>query len=316
MGKVMCLYPTIIKNPKYKVNKKNGGNVPTMWDDRVQYVPIACGVCAECVAKRARDWRIRMNEELKSNPNGWVYVTLTFSEQALAELTTKYKTSECNGIATKAVRLFLERYRKENKKSAKHWLITELGHNGTERIHLHGVIQATREQIAKHWAKWGFSDCDTRPVTARTINYILKYVTKTDIDHKGYIPIVLCSPGIGKGYLQTEAAKLNKFDYIKRGTATDKYYFQNGKECALPIYYRNHIYSELEREVLWVQKIEQDVRWIDGIKITNASKKEQLCNELRAAAQEKSERNGFPKKEDWERKAYNVTNRKINAKKR
>ena len=79
---------------------------------------------------------------------------------------------------------------------------------------------------------------------------------------------------------------------------------------------KNHIYNELEREVLWVQKIEQDVRWIDGIKITNASTKEQLCNELRAAAQEKSERNGFPKKEDWERKAYNVTNRKINAKKR
>ena len=31
----MCLYPTLIKNPKYKPNKKNGGQVPPVLDKRV-----------------------------------------------------------------------------------------------------------------------------------------------------------------------------------------------------------------------------------------------------------------------------------------
>jgi len=36
----MCLYPKLIKNPKYKPNKKNGGIVPELKDIRVLAVPI------------------------------------------------------------------------------------------------------------------------------------------------------------------------------------------------------------------------------------------------------------------------------------
>ena len=31
----MCLYPRLIKNPKYKENKKNGGVIPAFLDERV-----------------------------------------------------------------------------------------------------------------------------------------------------------------------------------------------------------------------------------------------------------------------------------------
>ena len=44
----MCLYPRLIKNPKYKPNKKNGGQVPPILDSRVLAVPIGCGKCLEC----------------------------------------------------------------------------------------------------------------------------------------------------------------------------------------------------------------------------------------------------------------------------
>ena len=43
----MCLYPRLIKNPKYKPNKKNGGRVPPILDSRVLAVPIGCGKCLE-----------------------------------------------------------------------------------------------------------------------------------------------------------------------------------------------------------------------------------------------------------------------------
>ena len=50
----MCLYPTLIQNPKYKPNKKNGGHVPAVFDDRLKLVPIGCQQCMECRRKKAK----------------------------------------------------------------------------------------------------------------------------------------------------------------------------------------------------------------------------------------------------------------------
>ena len=53
----MCLYPRLIKNPKYKPNKKNGGKVNPPLDYRTMYVPIGCGVCMECCKKKQENGR-------------------------------------------------------------------------------------------------------------------------------------------------------------------------------------------------------------------------------------------------------------------
>ena len=81
----MCLYPTLIKNKKYLSNKKNGGIIPPVTDDRVLWVAVGCGKCIECCKQRAREWQVRLSEEIKYNNTGQ-YVTLTFSEEALEEL--------------------------------------------------------------------------------------------------------------------------------------------------------------------------------------------------------------------------------------
>ena len=144
----MCLYPTFGQNPKYKANKKNGGNIPAVSDIRVTKVPIGCGKCIECRKQEARKWQIRLLEDIRHNPNGQ-FVTFTFSNKSIAELTkiiheksdtkiTGYNLD--NEIATVAMRRFLERWRKKYKVSLRHWFITELGHTGTENIHLHGII--------------------------------------------------------------------------------------------------------------------------------------------------------------------------------
>ena len=51
----MCLYPKLIRNPKYKSTKKNGGVVPPLVDKRVGLIPVGCGKCMECRKKKARD---------------------------------------------------------------------------------------------------------------------------------------------------------------------------------------------------------------------------------------------------------------------
>lgn len=153
----MCVYPRLITNPKYKANKKNGGVIPHLHDPRIGMVAIGCGKCIECTKQKANQWKTRLIEDLKTNTNA-KFVTFTFSnesiQQLMQDIPNGYKGYDIdNAIATLAVRRFLERYRKEHKTSIRHWLITELGHNGTERVHLHGIIWTNTplENIEKHW---------------------------------------------------------------------------------------------------------------------------------------------------------------------
>ena len=140
----MCLYPRLIDNPKYKSTKKNGGEIPPILDERVKKVPIGCKKCIECKRQRKREWQVRPLEEIKYDREG-TFVTLTFNTENYKKYYDKFKKVVSgyeldNAIATSAVRHFLERWRKKYKKSVKHWLITEIGGNCTENIHLHGII--------------------------------------------------------------------------------------------------------------------------------------------------------------------------------
>ena len=140
----MCLYPKLIKNRKYLPNKKNDYCAPVADDERKEHVAVGCGNCMECLAQKSNEWRIRLNEEIRGNE--CKFVTLTFSDDYIKEISdiienidmlTDYQLS--NEIATKAMRRFLERWRKKYKKSVKHWFTTELG-SDNDRIHLHGIM--------------------------------------------------------------------------------------------------------------------------------------------------------------------------------
>ena len=90
-------------------------------------------------------------EEIKSNSKNIIFATLTFSEESLKKL--EYNEKEPNKAAQKAISLFRKRWWKKHKAPLKHWLITELGHDNTKRIHLHGIIwtKLTEEQFEKEW---------------------------------------------------------------------------------------------------------------------------------------------------------------------
>ena len=124
----MCLYPKLIKNRRYVPNKKNGGVPPQCPDERLRYVTAACGKCMECRKQKQRQWLVRMNEELRQEPNAY-FITLTIDDKSYSELSNTYNITGNNEIATKAIRLCLERIRKQTGKSIKHWFITELGHD-------------------------------------------------------------------------------------------------------------------------------------------------------------------------------------------
>lgn len=315
----MCLYPTLIKNRKYTANKKNGGNIPPVSDNRVTMVPVGCGKCMECRKQKARNWQVRMLEDLKKHKNG-KFITLTFSNEKLAELAkecqekTQAKGYDLdNEIATLAIRRFLERWRKEYKKSLRHWFVTELGHEGTEHLHMHGIVW-TNEPIEKVKEKWNNGYVWTgKYVNEKTVNYIIKYVHKVDEDHKEYNSKILTSPGIGGNYLESTNVKRNKF---KTKETKETYKTRTGHEIAMPAYWRNRIYNDEEREKLWLQKLDEKVRYINGEKV-DISKDEKEYYKLLKYARAKNKRLGYGTNEDtWEQKEYEMTRRELKIKER
>lgn len=307
----MCLYPKLIENRKYKPNKKNGGIIPPITDDRVLYVAVGCGKCIECMQQKKREWLVRLQEEIKENNNG-KFVTLTFRDEELDKLQQEIDTKDyyikSNESATLAVRRFLERWRKKYKKSVRHWLVTELGQNNSERVHLHGILwtDVDNDTIQELW-KYGNIWVGTY-VNARTINYIVKYIHKQDLEHKNYKPKILCSKGIGSRYLKTTNINRNKF----KGKETNTLYKNaQGYEMNLPIYYRNHIYTEEEREKLWINMLDKEERWVCGERV-DISESEDEYFRLRDYYREKNKRLGYgDDTENFDEKQYKDLRRKF-----
>ena len=127
------------------------------------------------------------------------------------------------------------------------------------------------EEVEKIW-RYGFvwkgketTKGVENTVSEKTINYTVKYVHKVDADHRYYKSKVLCSPGIGSGYLKSTKSN----DNIYLGEATKEYYtYQNGMKGRLPTYYRNNIYNDEERERLWIQMLDKNVRYVGGREIS------------------------------------------------
>lgn len=289
----MCLYPKLIKNKKYLPNKKNGGNVPIAEDDRVLYVPVGCGRCFECRRQKRREWQVRLTEDIKIN-NRCLFVTLSFSEQSLDSLEKDIKWDDsyyirCNEIARLAIRRFLERWRKKYKKSVRHWLITELGQNNTERLHIHGLLwtEESKEVIEDIWKYGNVWIGDY--VNERTINYIVKYLSKSDGVHKNYVPKMFVSKGIGSDYIKSVNAKRNVF---KEKETVETYVNRKGFKFGLPVYYRNKLYNDDERERLWLQKLDEEIRFVDGVKIDVSDSEEEYVH-VREEARAKNLRLGY-----------------------
>lgn len=319
----MCLYPRLIQNPKYKPNKKNGGDVPHMKDKRVGLVPLKCGLCMECAAARSAEWKSRLLEEVKHQKEKGSFVTFTFSNEAYTELkeeclskNEKLKGYDLdNQIATLAIHRWRERWRKHNKKSPRHWFITELGHGETEHLHLHGLVWTDKgEEIDK---RWGYGYCTLGDgkgrnyVNEQTIGYVTKYVTKLDPQHKYYKPKILTSPGMGKTYIETFNATNNQF----KGADTKTTYTTNqGFQINLNIYWRNQLYTEEQRENLWIAKLDKGIQYIGGEKINanDSVNREKLLKYY----QKVSSRLGYGSPGNWEAKKYEEERRGLYQDKR
>ena len=312
----MCLYSAVMKNPRYGYSKKNGGKIPVLKDKRVGFIAGGCGRCMECLKQKGLGWRVRLMEDVKDYSEA-KFVTLTFSEESLKDLRNVVNKDRKldgyaldNEVAVLAVKRFRERWRKKTKKSPRHWLVTELGDkNG--RIHMHGIVYGSKEMIEEKWM-YGFVDVKEH-VNDVSINYITKYITKIDVKHKEYRPKICTSAGIGAGYIEKSRGK---HKYVKGKTRTD-YRMRSGVKVSLPIYYKKKLWSDDEREELWIDLLDKDERWVGGEKILKKYDRDDVQEtELRRYYQHRNEQLGYGKREKkWDEIGYRNDKQRLNKKK-
>lgn len=273
----MCLYQIKLRNPHYLANEKNNGIIPKPEDQRHLYINTNCGWCEECRKEIANEWRIRLQEEWHDNRRVQ-FVTLSYSPEAIEKLSKDivrkhYKglgegEIDVNILAAYSIRMWGERWRKKYKKAPRKWLITELGHKGSERLHLHGMLwneegvsdEDTIKAIDETW-QYGNTFCGDY-VSERTFNYITKYITKIDGFHKGYKQKIFTSKKMGAGYLERKGRRLHEFRFEK--TITWYTNHQNLK-FKLPKYYKNKLWTENERKWLWTYALNQKKQRIMGV---------------------------------------------------
>jgi hypothetical protein len=122
---------------------------------------------------------------------------------------------------------------------------------------------------------------------------------KKDEKHPTFTGKVLCSAGIGSQYTTRVDAKNNKY---KGENTKETYRCKNGAKINLPIYYRNKIYTEEERELLWIQKLNKGEVYVMGEKIDINN--EILYKETLKYYQQRCRQIHGDNPEEWEEQKY------------
>lgn len=317
--------PQIINGIKYENIHKaiyEEQQVP-IYDYRVLQVEVPCGRCKECCAKKAREWQCRLGEEIKE----WKYmyfVTFTFSPKGLREILYKHHIEENNAAAAFALRHSLELYRKYNKKSYRHWFITELGHEGTERIHMHGIIffndPQEFEKIEKKkdgwmckWKYWRYGHIFVgNYVNQRSVNYMVKYMNKIDTDHKTFVGQILASPGIGRAWIEKQELSGTALTYKYKPKATKDYYrLSNGTKIKLPKYYTNKFLNDEEREKKWQEFMDTGKITIAGNTYTEETPLITIENIIEKAQEVNKSLDFGDASKEWRKVPWNITKRML-----
>lgn len=247
----MCLSPQLIINRHYlKICDNDKSRVLSHFCSAPDlFIKVDCGLCFECQKKRGTQWRTRLLDEYhyrhKMDPDEKVsFITLTFDTPSLKRF------RDC---PEKAVRLFLERYRKRYGKSVRHFITTEYGEK-RGRLHLHMIAWSPLCNAKELRRLWSYGRIDMQTLKGpQGLSYVSGYITKVvkggaqstnvplfiDKDKKTQ---VFVSPSLGKSFIFDDLKR--HFVYQKK----DPVYVcvrDNGTPYSIPRYYYK-IFSPLD----------------------------------------------------------------------
>lgn len=220
-----------------------------------RHLPLPCGRCPRCYARRVSQWSFRLLQQDKHSENAW-FITLTYD--------TKYVPITDKGymsLKKRDVQLFFKRLRKahstyyrrhkvpkSNRPAIKYYAVGEYG-GKTERPHYHIIMYNVVIKLIQE--AWGNGHVHYGNVTGASVGYSLKYMSK-----QGKIPkhknddrvkeFGLFSQGLGKGYLTPQMISWHREDILERMYCN----LPGGRKISMPRYYKNKIYQAHELPVI------------------------------------------------------------------
>lgn len=247
-----CLSPICLENETSKLQMRYHSNF--------RYVP--CGRCPSCIDRKRKEWMFRLKQEAKYSLNVW-FVTLTYNDGNLPRNSLGYPC-----FNKRHIQLFLKKLRKDmeseykkmnTKVRLRYFIVPEYG-SKFGRPHYHGIFFNIPPDydfvigVMKHW-QYGFTRTDdTSDESYGRISYLSNYIygrceemPETNIDEQNKLFILSSrKPGIGSSYLTNEMIKWHIDDL--RNFCLD-----NGFYYPIPRFYKDKIFSEEEKELIWHQ---------------------------------------------------------------
>lgn len=218
-------------------------------------MPLDCGRCPECVAKRQSQWSFRLRKEAEVSISAY-FITLTYDTEHVPITRNGYMT-----LRKEDVQKWLKRLRKISKEKIKYYYVGEYGAE-RNRPHYHALIfNAEMEDIEKTWIA---GSVYYGQVEGASIGYTLKYMCKDKripmhrnddrIPEFGHM-----SNGIGANYLTADIM----YYHTESRTVLDRCHCTiDGKKVSMPRYYKDKIYDQKHKLMLQHEaKKRQQERW-------------------------------------------------------
>ena len=219
-------------NPKNKASKR---------------LTVPCGKCGNCRRARRNQWAFRLQQELKDSENAY-FITLTYSDERLPEF-IDYDSGEVkSNLVKEDLQKFIKRlrekqYRKTKERKFRYYAVGEYG-TETDRAHYHLIgFNIDRSIINRLDNIWGHGHVHVGTVTEGSILYVAKYHVNRDMDadengRQKEFATMSKRPAIGHGYITR-----NQNWHIDN---MNNYIMQNGYKKAMPRYYKDKIFQELD----------------------------------------------------------------------
>lgn len=226
---------------------------------------LPCGKCPPCKSRRASSWSFRLMQHDRIAHSA-IFLTLTYDDKHIKRTPKNYKT-----IRKRCLQLYFKRVRKLLKRTdLKYYACGEYG-SKTYRPHYHAIIfNANYDALEKAWIcnsneyGCGNSGCGNPigqikfgTVSHASVGYTLKYMQK-----QGKIPMhknddrtpefALMSKKLGENYYKHPNGQYTQMVRWHLTKLKERMYVNltDGKKAAMPRYYKQKIYTDLERTMI------------------------------------------------------------------
>jgi len=230
------------------------------------FIPVPCGKCYDCLARRISGWSYRLVKEAEVSSSAF-FITLSYDNENVPITKNKFMT-----VKKTDVQKFFKRLRKLNTEKIKYYCAAEYGTKG-KRPHYHIIMfNVDIETVDRAWT---LGRVHSGSVTEASVGYTLKYISK-----KQQIPtharddrepeFSLMSKRMGANYVTPQMVKFHKADLKNRMFITIK----DGKKIAMPRYYKDRIYTQLERQKIAKHMINRELKEYQNMDLSTREKKD------------------------------------------